>query len=69
MIMETLKGFSSSEFRQLKKQINKRLLEGIEKGFFELRITGEKSKRGKKRVQIQFSPIEQFTISENENNV
>ena len=47
----------------------KRLLKiGMQTGFFELRIVGEIAKGGQRRVQVLFSPSEQYTVSKEEIN-
>ena len=63
--MEPPKGISSFEFRRMVKNVCLHLKEGIELGFFELRVSGEVSK-GKHKIQVRFSPIEQHMISEDE---
>ena len=54
--------YSERDLRHTLRDIKERIIQGLEIGFFELRVVGTIAKKGKRKLQLSYSPTEQYTI-------
>jgi len=54
--------YSAQDLRNLQRDIRDCINKGLEVGFFELRVVGTIARKGKRKLQLSYSPTEQYTI-------
>ena len=65
--MRTSNTSCNADLAAIMKRVSELLTDGLSKGFFELRIKGDRAKHKKNRVRIDYSPTEQYTFPEEDN--